>query len=253
MNTLDFLKDGDILRKFANSYYLKYTCAKYLRDVDDNFYIFVSISCFDNRTDFTDFIKGMPFMFVPHNPNELQYEYSGWVKKRNLKTLKKQCNKNGLSLKYDRIVCVDNELPDGMLFAYRNNRYYRTKLTVIDLPESYCHLQNLGWDRYIRTDGVTQLVYKPSLITDESTKDDILFIFYDGNTPDRNDNNSTLYDSCDDFVFGRDIELFMDYVEKYSDIDVSNIKKKMSEREDSVAKVFNERFGSLVKEVLNNG
>ena len=45
--------------------------------------LFTTISCFDNRTHFTDFIKGMPFMFVPHNPNELQYEYSGWVKKRN--------------------------------------------------------------------------------------------------------------------------------------------------------------------------
>lgn len=245
------------MRKFANAYYLKYTCAKYLRDVDDNFYIFVSISCFDNRTDFIDFIKSMPFMFVPHNPNEPQYEYSGWVKKRNLKTLKKQCNKNNFSLRYDSIVCVDNELPDGMLFACRNNRYYRTKLTASDLPESYCHIQNSNNDKYIRTDGVTHLIYKPSLITDESTKDDILFIFYDGNTPDEIDVNSalnsTLYDSCDEIVFGRDIDLFMDYVEKYSDIDVSNIKKKISEREDSVTKVFNERFGSLVKEVLNNG
>lgn len=241
------------MRKFANAYYLRYTGAKYLRDVDDNFYIFVSISCFDNRNDFINFIKSMPFMFVPYNHNEPQYEYSGWVKKRNLKTLKKQCNKNGLSLKYDRVVCVDSELPDGMLFAYRNNRYYRTKLTVRDLPESYCHIQNLNNDRYIRADGVTQLIYKPSLITNESTKDDILFIFYDGNTSDGIDNNSTIYDSCDDFLFGHDINLFMDYVEKYSDIDVSNIKKKMSEREDSVTKVFNERFGSLVKEVLNNG
>lgn len=245
------------MRKFANAYYLKYTCAKYLRDVDDNTYIFVFISCFDNETNFIDFIKGMPFIFVPYNTNELQYKYCGWVKKRNLKTLKKQCNKNSLSLEYDKIICVDNELPDGMLFACRNNRYYRTKLTVIDLPESYCHLQNLNNDRYIRTDGVTHLIYKPSLITDESTKDDILFIFYDGNTPDGVDENSalnfTLYDLCDEIVFGHDIDLFMDYVEKYSDIDVSNIKKKMSEREDSVEKVFNERFGHLVKEVFNNG
>lgn len=241
------------MRKFANAYYLRYTSAKYLRDVDDDFYIFVSISCFDNRNDFIDFIKSMPFMFVPHNPNELQYEYSGWVKKRNLKTLKKQCNKNNFSLRYDRIVCVDNELPDGMLFAYRNNRYYRTKLTVSDLPESYCHLQNSNMDGYIRTDGVTHLIYKPSLITDESTKDDILFIFYDGNMPDVTDKNSTLYDSCDKLVFGRDIDIFMDYVEKYSDIDVSDIKKKMSKREDDVARVFNERFGYLVKEVDNNG
>lgn len=241
------------MRKFANAYYLRYTGAKYLRDVDDDFYIFVSISCFDNRNDFIDFIKSMPFMFVPHNPNELQYEYSGWVKKRNLKTLKKQCNKNNFSLRYDRIVCVDNELPDGMLFAYRNNRYYRTKLTVSDLPESYCHLQNSNMDGYIRTDGVTHLIYKTSLITDESTKDDILFIFYDGNMPDETDKNSTLYDSCDKLVFGRDIDIFMDYVEKYSDIDVSDIKKKMSKREDDVARVFNERFGYLVKEVDNNG
>lgn len=108
-------------------------------------------------------------------------------------------------------------------------------------------------DGYIRTDGVTHLIYNPSLITDESTKDDILFIFYDGNMPDVTDKNSTLYDSCDKLVFGRDIDIFMDYVEKYSDIDVSDIKKKMYEREDSVKKVFNERFGSLVKEVLNNG
>lgn len=244
------------MRKFANAYYLKYTCAKYLRDVDDNFYIFVFMSGFDNRTEFIEFIKGMPFMFVPYNHDQ-QYKYSRWVKKKDLKILKKQCNKNGLSLRYDNIVCVDNELPDGMLFACRKNRYYRTKLTVMDLPESYCHLQDLKNDGYIRTDGVTHLIYKPSLITDESTKDDILFIFYDGNTPDGIDVNSalnsTLYDSCDEIVFGRDIDLFMDYVEKYSDIDVSNIKKKISEREDSVTKVFNERFGSLVKEVLNNG
>lgn len=241
------------MRKFANAYYLRYTSAKYLRDVDDNFYIFVSISCFDNETNFIDFIKGMPFMFIPYNHNDSQYKYSGWVKKKNLKTLKKQCNKNGMSLKYDRIVCVDNELPDGMLFAYRNNRYYRTKLTVSDLPESYCHLQNSNMDGYIRTDGVTHLIYKPSLITDESTKDDILFIFYDGNMPDVTDKNSTLYDSCDKLVFGRDIDIFMDYVETYSDIDVSDIKKKMSKREDDVARVFNERFGYLVKEVDNNG
>ena len=245
------------MRKFANAYYLKYTCAKYLRDVDDNTYIFVLLSGFDNETKFIDFIKGMPFIFVPHNQNELQYKYCGWVKKKDLKTLKKQCNDNNLSLRYDNVICVDNELPDGMLFACRNNRYYRTKLTVSDLPESYCHLQNSNMDGYIRTDGVTHLIYKPSLITDESTKDDILFIFYDGNTPDGIDENSmlnsTLYDLCDKLVFGRDIDIFMDYVEKYSDIDVSDIKKKMSERKYDVARVFNERFGYLVKEVDNNG
>ena len=245
------------MRKFANAYYLRYTSTKYLRDVDDNTYIFVFISVFDNETNFIDFIKGLPFIFVPYNTNELQYKYCGWVRKNNLKTLKKQCNKNNLSIRYDNFVCVDNELPDGMLFACRNNRYYRTKLTVSDLPESYCHIQNSNNDRYIRADGVTHLIYKPSLITDESTKDDILFIFYDGNTPDGIDENSalnsTLYDSYDEIVFGRDIDLFMDYVEKYSDIDVSDIKKRMSEREDSVEKVFNERFGHLVKEVFNNG
>lgn len=244
------------MRKFANAYYLKYTCAKYLRDVDDNFYIFVFMSGFDNRTEFIEFIKGMPFMFVPYNHDQ-QYKYSGWVKKKDLKILKKQCNKNNFSLRYDSIICVDNELPDGMLFACRNNRYYRTKLTVSDLPESYCHIQNSNNDRYIRADGVTHLIYKPSLITDESTKDDILFIFYDENTPDGIDENSalnsTLYDSCDELVFGRDIDLFMDYVKEYSDIDVSNIKKEMSEREDNVTRVFNERFGYLKKEEENNG
>lgn len=250
-----FFKREINMSKLANMYYLTYNTSEYIRNVDDNTYIIVTLSCtgLSDVYNMSDFIKNST-IFYTYDSDINKNKYCGFVMKKNLDILKKQCVENNILLKYDNIVSVERKLENDMLFAYRNNRCYRTKMTGNDLPKSYCRIQYPIKNGYIRTDGVTHIVYKPSIVTDESTKDDMLFIFYDDNDKyERGGDNLSLYDSCDEFVFGRDINLVIDYIEKYSEINISEIKKRIDKRMQDTRSVFNERFNIHKMEASDNG
>ncbi len=120
---------------------------------------------------------------------------------------------------------VERKLPDGRLFS-GNSFKHPTKLTAADLPEDYLLLTNYKKHGYIRTSGVKDLLYHPSLFHNHTFKDDFLYISY--SEPLGEYDHNTTFDKCDEYIFGNDIVNFIFAVEKWSpEIDVQKIKQQM--------------------------
>lgn len=130
----------------------------------------------------------------------------GRVRIRDIETFREKCLKHGVDGSTNGYVMYNDTLPDGRLDAARS-RIFPTKLTAADMPESYCHLAGYKKPGYIRTDGVTKLVYHPSPFHNHSFKDDFLYIFYDGDIEGAKVTTDSrgLVTSSDECVFGNDI------------------------------------------------
>lgn len=120
---------------------------------------------------------------------------------------------------------VNKKLPDGRLYSGWGFQH-PTKLTPKDLPPDYILLNNYKKHGYIRTAGVKDLLYHPSLFHNHAFKDDFLYISY--SEPLGEYDYETTFKKCDEYIFGNDIVDFIFAVEKWSpEIDVQNIKQQM--------------------------
>lgn len=170
----------------------------------------------------------------------------GRVRIRDIETLREKCRKHGVDGSTNGYVMYNDTLPDGCLYAARS-RIFPTKLTAADMPESYCHLKGYKKSGYLRTDGVTKLIYHPSPFHNHSFKDDFLYIFYDGDSDGAEvvtDSRGlvTKYDEC---VFGNDIINVIRYIGRYSpEIDTEDIRKRMVQQYNDFVDEVGYRYGS---------
>ena len=130
---------------------------------------------------------------------------------------------------------VLRSLPDGRLYSGWGFQY-PTSITIDDLPDDYILLNNYKKHGYIRTSGVKDLMYKPSVSHNHHFKDDFIYISYTKEFADRSENENDnwwdlAFDECDEYIFGNDIVNFILAVERNSpDVDVSEIKRMMVEQ-----------------------
>lgn len=127
------------------------------------------------------------------------------------------------------------------LKALRNGRWYNTKMTKYDLPETYCDVQRYYCHRnLVNTKGVTDLLYT-WVKENHFMKDSQLRISYGDKIekyyPVFNiDGVETVskwpdYNNTDISVWGHDILDVLKHIHKYSpDVDLSEIKKSFIEQ-----------------------
>ena len=100
------------------------------------------------------------------------------------------------------------------------------------MPESYLKYWNGISYNYIRTDGVTDILYQP-VLENHLFKDDSLYISYNGKIKilETQKHITEWYvvdtESYDERIWGRDLINFLLYAEKYSNYDISEIKEKI--------------------------
>jgi hypothetical protein len=125
---------------------------------------------------------------------------------------------------------------DGCLSAIRGNRRYKTKMKPSDLPEWYCDVHRCWWDRdMIKTNDVVDLKYT-WVKENHFMKDSLLRISYCGKILEYNPMHEiggkrvksvfTEYTNVDSIVFGNDIFKCLAYIRKYSNFDLSKVKKE---------------------------
>ena len=165
---------------------------------------------------------------------------------RDIESFREKCLKHGVDGSTNGYVMYNDTLPDGRLYVARS-RIFSTNLTAADIPESYCHLKGYKKPGYLRTDGISKLVYHPSPFHNHSFKDDFLYIFYDGDiegaevvTDSRG--LATKYDEC---VFGNDIIAVIRHIDRYSpEIDTEEIREKMVQQYNDFVDEVGHRYGS---------
>lgn len=106
---------------------------------------------------------------------------------------------------------------------------YKTKIYPSDLPPWYVYGYIYKRFGYISAKGVKYLLYKPNYhITSHLWKYDMLYISYsEPITETKSDRGYTDYYGWDNIVDGLLIEDFIKAAEKYSDVDVRQIKKEL--------------------------
>lgn len=117
------------------------------------------------------------------------------------------------------------ELPNGWLYSTKGKGLHPTKITAADLPKSYFHFTNYKRPRYINTAGIKSLYYKGSPFDNHYFKDDDVMFSYHGEIDGTN--WDTLLETSDSFVWGNEIVPFVAMVEKYSGLDVTEIKQQI--------------------------
>ena len=135
---------------------------------------------------------------------------------------------------------------DGTLFSCG---IYPTKIKKEDLPEWYIYGRYYKLFGYLCAKGVVDLKYRPSKFSDHLFKDDFLFISYSSkiepDLPDR------WFKGHDEYISGSDIVTFIKAVEKYSDFDVTDIKKEIEEKVVYWNNNFADEHHPKVKDVWN--
>lgn len=122
------------------------------------------------------------------------------------------------------------------LEAVRNNRHYKTKMKPTDLPEWYCDVHRYWWNRnLINTKGVVDIKYT-WIRENHFMKDSVLRISYTGKIEEyypvyefgEKKRKSVLsdYKNVDSMVFSNDIFKCLAYIQKYSDFDLSEVRKE---------------------------
>ena len=147
---------------------------------------------------------------------------------------------------------VKKKLPDNRLYAGWGSRY-PTKLTPTDLPDDYILTSDYKKYGYIRTAGVVDLVYHPSVWHNHSFKDDFIYISYTkplGEYKEGLGEGST-FRQCDEYIWGNDIVSFILAAEKNSpQVDVSGVKQRMTEQyNDYVDEMNRIGFGEQYKRI----
>lgn len=124
----------------------------------------------------------------------------------------------------------DTRNPDGYLYAYG---HYRTKIFPSDLPEWYVRGYMYKTQGYMSAKGVKHLYYKPNYVFDNHLyKYDTLFISYDEPiTPTVSENCFNWFEGYKHVLDGSTMVDFLDAVEKYSNYDVSEIRKEFEKKE----------------------
>ena len=121
-----------------------------------------------------------------------------------------------------------NPDPEGHLLAYGR---YRTKIFPEDLPEWYVEGYMYKRHGFMSAKGVKHLFYKPNYVFNHLYKDDALFVSYDKEiTPIENDDGFKWYEGYDYCLSGSIILDFVDAAEKYSGLDVSDIRAEIEKK-----------------------
>lgn len=129
---------------------------------------------------------------------------------------------------------------DGFLVANHKVRSYKTKKKPSDLLEWYCDVHRYWWvHNMINTKGVVDLNYK-WIRENHFMKDSVLRISYSGKIEIFNKELiiggkkvKSIFDeytNVEAMVFGNDIFKCLGYIRKYSNFDLSQIKKEFVEQ-----------------------
>lgn len=123
----------------------------------------------------------------------------------------------------------DTRNPDGYLYAYG---HYRTKIFPSELPEWYVRGYMYKTQGYMSAKGVKYLVYEPNYTVDNHLyKYDKLFISYDEPIkPTVSKNGYEWFDGYKYVLDGPTMVDFIDAAEKYSNYDVSEIRKELEKK-----------------------
>lgn len=114
---------------------------------------------------------------------------------------------------------------NGYLFSQGR---YRTKIKAEDLPEYYIPGTYYRTPGFLSAKGVKQMVYKPNFWINHLFKDDYLYISYDKEIKQMDTGNGIVdYVGSDILLWGWSIIDFLKGVEKYSNYDISEIKKQI--------------------------
>ena len=122
------------------------------------------------------------------------------------------------------------------LEAVRNNRHYKTKMKPTDLPEWYCDVHRYWWNRnLINTKGVVDIKYT-WIRENHFMRDSVLRISYTGKIEEyypvyefggkKRKSVISDYKNVDSMVFSNDIFKCLAYIQKYSDFDLSEVRKE---------------------------
>ena len=125
---------------------------------------------------------------------------------------------------------------DGFLTAIHTKRGYKTKMKPSDLPEWYCDVHRYWWNRnMINTKGVVDIKYT-WVRENHFMKDSVLRISYTGKIeeyyPEYEFRGKMRKCSISDYrnvgsmVFGNDIFKCLAYIKKYSNFDISKVRKE---------------------------
>ena len=110
---------------------------------------------------------------------------------------------------------------------------YRTKILPEDLPEWFVFGYLCDRHGYISAKGVKHLLYRPNYAFENHlNKDDFLYISYKDEIKQDGylSPSFPLYKGYDHSVYGGIIVKFVEAAEKYSDYDVSEIKKEIKRK-----------------------
>ena len=122
------------------------------------------------------------------------------------------------------------------LESVRNNRHYKTKMKPTDLPEWYCDVHRYWWNRnLINTKGVVDIKYT-WIRENHFMRDSVLRISYTGKIEEyypvyefggkKRKSVISDYKNVDSMVFSNDIFKCLAYIQKYSDFDLSEVRKE---------------------------
>lgn len=125
----------------------------------------------------------------------------------------------------------DTRNPDGYLYAYG---HYRTKIFPSELPAWYVYGYMYKTHGYMSAKGVKHLVYEPNYTVDNHLyKYDKLFISYDSTIkPAVSKNGYEWFDGYKYILDGPTMVDFIDAAEKYSNYDVSEIRKELEKKKE---------------------
>ena len=142
---------------------------------------------------------------------------------------------------YDVKCTYDEELrkistENGYLSVLRNNRYYKTKMKVDDLPEHYCDVNRYyGRRNCIKSTDIVDMNYT-WVEENHFMKDSVLRVSFTGKlNPHRAifeydgkkiESFFIDYDNLDTMIFGYEIFKFLGYAKKYSNYDLTEIRNE---------------------------
>lgn len=119
--------------------------------------------------------------------------------------------------------------PDGYLFSHAR---YPTKILATDLPEWFIPCYIYKSSGYLSAKGVKQMAYKPNYsFTNHLYKDDLLFISYDKPlVPTVTSLGFKWFEGYDHIISGACICRYIEAVEKYSALDVSELRTELQRK-----------------------
>lgn len=123
----------------------------------------------------------------------------------------------------------DTRNPKGYLYAYG---HYRTKIFPSELPEWYVYGYMFKTHGFMSAKGVKYIIYDPNYTVDNHLyKYDKLFISYDEPIrPIVSQNGYEWYEGYKFVLGGPTMVDFVDAAEKYSNYDVTDIRKEMERK-----------------------